>query len=315
MNQTSAVEISVVICAHNPDRSRLRRTLDGLRAQTLPPARWEILLVDNASSPALTFDEFISYVPLNTRLLQESTLGLTCARRTGLRAATTEFIVLVDDDNVLAPDYLDRILTAFARLPHVGALGGKSFPEFSTPISLNDWRREFFPLLALRDLGDIEQISNGLRPPGAAHNRYPAFAPIGAGLALRRAAASNWLNHSSSFSDRRGGELTSAGDNDLVFSVMRAGWEVAYIPSLSLTHLIPPSRLTRDYLSRLNRGIQKSWTQLLLLHDASPWPPIARWTLNLRHLKAWFAHRAWRSPAAAIRWSGACGHFEGRSRR
>jgi glycosyltransferase involved in cell wall biosynthesis len=317
VTQTTAVEISAVICAHNPDRPRLRRTLEGLRAQTLPPSLWETLLIDNASSPALTRDEFLAHAPPNVRVLQESALGLTAARRTGLRASSAEVIVFIDDDNVLAPDYLEQTLAAFARLPRVGALGGKSLPDFSTPVPPGDWRREFFPLLALRDLGDIEKISEGLRPPGASRNHYPECAPIGAGMALRRAAVFAWLDSDRGFplTDRRGTELSSAGDNDIVFSVMRAGWEVAYIPALNLTHLIPDSRLTPEYLARLNRGIQKSWMQLLALHDASPWPPIAPWTLPLRRLKAWFTYRAWRSPAAAIRWSGACGHFEGRIAR
>ncbi|MGC4072644.1 MAG: glycosyltransferase [Nibricoccus sp.] len=308
------MEISVIICAHNPDRSRLHRTLDGLRLQTLPPDRWETLLVDNASSPEISRDELAPHAPVNLRILRESALGLTSARRTGLRAATAGIVILVDDDNVLAPDYLEQTLAVFTRLPRVGAIGGKSIPEFSSTIQRNDWRREFFPLLALRDLGEVEQISTGLRPPGAEHNQYPAFAPIGAGMALRLTAVAAWLNNTSSaLSDRRGTELTSAGDNDLIFSVLQSGWEVAYIPALSLTHLIPPSRLTPQYLARLNHGIQKSWAQLLLLHDSSPWPPIARWTLPLRRLKAWFSYRAWSSHAALIRWSGACGHFDGRA--
>ncbi|ATC66229.1 family 2 glycosyl transferase [Nibricoccus aquaticus] len=307
------MDITVIICAHNPARPRLQRTLEGLRLQSLPSDRWQTLLIDNASSPALTPDEFVSHAPPNLRLLHEPTLGLTAARRVGLRAATTEFVILVDDDNVLAPDYLAETLAAFARLPRVGALGGKSLPEFTKTIQHNDWRREFFPLLALRDLGPAEKISTGLRPPGATRNQYPDFAPIGAGMALRRSAITAWLENTSSLTDRRGTELTSAGDNDLIFSVLRSGWEVAYVPALSLTHLIPPSRLTPRYLARLNHGIQKSWTQLLLLHDASPWPPIAPWTLHLRRLKAWFTLGAWRSPAALIRWSGTCGHFEGRA--
>ena len=305
--------ITVVICTHNPAADRLQRTLASLRDQTLSTDRYETLLIDNASVPPISLAEFTPHAPANLRLLHEPALGLSAARRTGLRAAVGEFVILVDDDNVLAPDYLEQTLAAFARLPRVGALGGKSLPEFSTTIQRNDWRREFFPLLALRDLGPSEKISSGLRPPGATRNHYPDFAPFGAGMALRRSAAATWIENTSTLSDRRGSELTSAGDNEIVFSVLHAGWEVAYVPTLSLTHLIPSSRLTPEYLARLNRGIQKSWTQLLLLHDASPWPPIARWTLIPRRLKAWFVHRAWRDQAALIRWSGACGHFEGRA--
>ena len=112
--------------------------------------------------------------------------------------------------------------------------------------------------------------------------------------------------------DRRGAALTSSGDNDIIFSVLRSGWQVAYFPDLTLTHLIPANRLQPDYLARLNRGIQQSWQQVLRRHGASPWPAIAPWTVPLRQAKAWFAYRAWSTPAARIRWQGACGHFEGR---
>jgi hypothetical protein len=134
-------------------------------------------------------------------------------------------------------------------------------------------------------------------------------------MALRRAAARAWLDHAdpSALTDRRGRELSSGGDNDIVIHALRAGWRVGYFPDLELAHLIPSGRLDPDYLARLNRGIQRSWLQLLLRHGLSPWPPVSRRSVPLRGAKAWFTHRAWSSPAARIRWQGACGHFEGRA--
>lgn len=279
--------------------------------QTLPAAQWETLLVNNASTQ-FPSDSFVAgCTPTNLRIVSEPILGLTAARRRGLRDARGEIVVFADDDNVLAPDYLEQILAAFSRLPRIGAVGGKSKPEFEAEPQA--WANEFLPLLALRDLGESELLSHGLCPPGSDKNIYPDFAPIGAGMALRREAAEVWFKSENIISDRRGTELTSAGDNDIVLTIMEAGWEVAYLPQLSLTHLIPATRLEPAYLARLNRGIQKSWTQVLLSHNASPWPPIPGWSVPLRKSKAWFTHRAWRSPAAHIRWQGACGHFEGRN--
>ena len=51
-----APRLSVVIPCHNPHGGRLRRVLDGLRAQTLPAGRWEVVVIDNASMPALPAD-------------------------------------------------------------------------------------------------------------------------------------------------------------------------------------------------------------------------------------------------------------------
>jgi glycosyltransferase involved in cell wall biosynthesis len=306
------MEVSVVIPTHNPDAGRLRRALGGLRAQTLSPERWETVLVDNASSVPLTADAWAATAPANLRVVSEPSLGLTAARRRGFGESRAPLWVLVDDDNVLAPDYLENVIRLFAAHPAVGAIGGKSLPEFEQPPE--PWLDEFLPLLALRDLGDEPRVSRGLRPDGATRDEYPALAaPIGAGMAVRREAAEAWMRSAAGkISDRRGGELTSSGDNDIVLVLLRQGWEVGYFPELRLTHLIPAGRLEAGYLARLNRGIQKSWMQVLSQHHANPWPPVARWTVPLRQAKAWFACRAWSGPAGYIRWQGACGHFEGR---
>ncbi len=308
------MQVSVVIPAHNPDPGRLRRTLAGLRAQTLPAAAWETILVDNASAPPLAAADFAGGAPANLRLAAEPRLGLTAARRRGLDESLAPVAVLVDDDNVLAPDYLENVLRRFAENPGLGAIGGKSLPEFERPPAA--WEAEFLPLLALRDLGEAPHFSRGLRPEGATQNEYPVdAAPIGAGMALRREAVQSWMaaREDGRLSDRRGGELTSAGDNDIVLTLLHHGWEVAYFPELVLTHLIPAGRLEAAYLGRLNRGIQKSWMQVLTKHAANPWPPLGRWSVPLRQLKAWFTYRAWSGPAARIRWQGACGHFAGRA--
>lgn len=270
--------------------------------------------MDNASDPALVPVDWHPHGPVNLRLVAEPEPGLSHARRSGFLAGTGKFFVLVDDDNELAPDYLAEVLRLFTAHPRVGVLGGRSVPEFESPPE--PWVREFDGLIACRDLGAAPLLSAGLRNPATGRNDYPLFAPIGAGLALRRAAAQSWLaqNGHSVLPDRKGTDLSSSGDNDIVLAAMHAGWEAAYFPSLQLTHLIPNFRTTREYLGRLNRGIQRSWMQVLAKHDACSWPPLAPWTLPLRRAKAWLTHRAWSSPAAWVRWQGACGHFEGRCR-
>jgi len=245
-------------------------------------------------------------------LSREETLGLNAARRAGLNATSAALVVFIDDDNVIAPNYLELVVAAFDRLPRVGALGGRSAPEFEEPPQA--WQTEFFSLLALRDLGPTELVSGPLVSQENKGAHYPGFAPIGAGMAVRREACSSWLrNRGSGITDRRGNALTSGGDNELVFAVLESGWQVAYVPELKLTHLIPASRLSTEYLARLNRSIQKSWMQVLTAHRANPWSAIPAWTVGPRKCKAWFNQHAWADPASYIRWQGACGHFEGRT--
>jgi glycosyltransferase involved in cell wall biosynthesis len=306
-------DVSVVIPTHNPDPGRLRRTLTSLHAQTLPADRWETVLVDNASSPPIDAALCAQLGLAGCRVVREPVLGLTAARQRGLSEARAPLVILVDDDNLLTQDYLAQALRLSIEHPNVGAFGGRSIPEFEREPEA--WKREFLGLLALRDPGNTPFISHGLRPPGVLNNEYPATAaPIGAGMAIRLDAARHWLDDPDrgGISDRRGSDLSSGGDNDIVFTVMEHGWEVAYFPELSLIHLIPARRLEATYLARLNRGIQKSWMQVLTRHGANPWPSIPGWTVPLRQSKAWFTYRAWTCAAARVRWQGACGHFEGR---
>jgi len=308
-------EISVIIAAHNPDPGRLRRALRGLRLQTLPVDRWEAVLVDNASMPPVDAPSLAEISSPNLRVVIEPQLGLTAARRRGFIETQGAVVVLVDDDNVLAPDYLEQVRALFAAHPNVGALGGKSLPEFAQPVA--DWTQEFHGLLALRDLGDRPCISNGLRPDDAIRNQYPSCAPVGAGMALRRPAVEGWLlaladDPRRALLDRQGEKLVSGGDNDIVLTLMSAGWEVAYFPELRLTHLIPAARLDPAYLVSLNRAMQQSWMQVLTLHDANPWPPLSPAGAALRMFRAWFTYHPWTSAAARVRYAGACGHFNGR---
>lgn len=311
--------ISVIIPTHDPDRTRLARTLDGLRAQTLPHDAWELLLIDNASSPAVTPADFDLAWHAGARIVREEKIGLTSARLAGIRASQGGYLLFVDDDNVLCPDYLKNVVEIFREHAEVGAIGGKSHPEFE--VTPEPWVAEFHGCLALRDCGDEARISSYVTfAGGEAKGRkgYPDFAPLGAGMAIRREAAEKYVAKIETDTarralDRSGNSLTSGGDNDFVMTALDEGWLVGYFPQLQLTHLIPAGRISKEYLARLNRGIARSWVQVLDVHGICPWTKIERRTLPLRKLKAFFSNRAWSDSAAYVRWQGACGMYEGLS--
>src|SRR5262245_3180408 len=97
---------SVVICTHNPRLDYLRRALDGLKAQALPRDRWELLVVDNASDTAPVAAADLAWHP-RAAVVREDVLGLTAARVRGIAATNGDLVVFVDDDNIVAPDYLE----------------------------------------------------------------------------------------------------------------------------------------------------------------------------------------------------------------
>ena len=147
---------------------------------------------------------------------------------------------------------------------------------------------------------------------------YPPAAPIGAGMVIRKQAMQVWADAVASDPDRlslgrRGMALSSGEDNDINLTLLRAGWELAYLPQLRLTHVIPASRLTLAYQKRLARASFRDFVRVLDRHGIRPWMAIPRWSVPLRALRTWFRYRAWRSPAHQVRWSGALGQFEGRA--
>src|SRR5687767_6074626 len=108
--------ISVVICTLN-GAARLRPTLAALSgSEHRFPA--EVVLVDNASTdgtPSIAetiWRDLGSPFPL--RIVPERQPGLVFARRTGVRNAVHDVVVFCDDDNHLAPDYLQTAATIMA---------------------------------------------------------------------------------------------------------------------------------------------------------------------------------------------------------
>ena len=304
------IKLSVLIPSHNPRQDLLTAVLNALRQQTLPLDQWELLLIDNASTPGVT-SNLLDWHP-QARLVIEEQLGLTHARLRGIAEAEGELLVWVDDDNVLDSGYLEAALEAFHANPRLGAAGGPSLPCYATPPPV--WFVEGLVPLGCRHHGDQPlAMSWRDRQP-----HYPPAAPIGAGLVIRSEAIRLWADQLQHDPRRRafgrsGQSLRSGEDNDINLTLLAHGWELAYLPQLRLSHHIPAGRLTEAYQQRLARASFRDFVQVLDLHGIRPWTAIAAWTVPLRCLKAWVAFKAWRGPAERIRWQGAIGQFEGRA--
>ncbi|OCQ94475.1 family 2 glycosyl transferase [Nostoc sp. MBR 210] len=307
--------ISVIIPTHNPNGKRLNKTLIALKNQTLLQEHWELIVVDNLTPDPSYISSFDFSWHSCAKILREERLGLTRARIAGINASRGNYLVFVDDDNVLDANYLSNVIAIFQSHPNLGAIGGKSLPEFE--VEPENWIKNFWVCLALRDLGDEVQIYS-FDQLSRQEKQHPLFAPIGAGMALQRKAAQFYVdsiaeNVNRLSLDRTGKSLQSGGDCDINLTLLDAGWAVGYFPQLQLTHLISANRLTKDYLARLNRASSRSWVQVLDAHNIHPWQKIPSWSVIPRQIKAFFSYQPWKSPANYINWQGACGMFEGLS--
>jgi len=303
---------SIIIPSYNPDEDIFLRVLDALYAQSIPPSRWELIIVNNASTQWPSQDFFKKHTRNNARVLVEHQQGATYARKCGLEAARADLAILVDDDNILEGNYLETAIDLISQYPKIGAFGGRLELEFISPPP--SWIDRCRGILASWDHGDSVLISNGIRPHGSTQNYYPPFSPLTAGLVLRRPTWEAWLAHLRTqpiMQDRCGDSLSSGGDNDAILAILKSGWEVGYFPTLKLTNIIPEFRLNPTYLAKLNYECQLGLMIALRRHDACPWPAIPYWTLPLRLILSFFRYRAWRSRPDYILWRGQVGRYCG----
>ena len=245
---------------HNTREDYLRRTLDGLKAQTLPTTDWELLIVDNASKDPIEGRFDLSWHP-NARFLFEKKTGKTHALLKAIEAFQGELLLTVDDDNVLRPDFLQASLKISAECPWLGAWGGSCIPEYETepPAELRPW------LYGLT----VEKLTHSIwakLPMGG-----PALPP-GAGMAVRRPVALYYreqvLHDPMRLAlDRAGKSLSSGGDSDLALCGFALGLGAGRFPELELTHLIAGNRLTMEYIEPLFEGAGYGGTVLAAIHD------------------------------------------------
>lgn len=262
----SSLRASVIVCTHNPRRTYLQATLDALRRQSLSVCDWELFVIDNASTEPVADWLDLAWHP-KARVIRENELGLTHARLRGIKESHADLLVFVDDDNVLAVDYLEAALEISKRCPPLGIWSGRIDLEFEmTP---PPWTRKYWTFLVERQVERDETTREmQLEEP----------LPVGAGMCVRREVALTYLNEAKHSElrtslDRCGVNLASSGDTDMAMLACAHGWQRGVFKSLRLRHLIPPERLREDYLIRLTEGIQFSVFVVKRLHGIHVVPP------------------------------------------
>lgn len=231
--------VSIIICCHNGSQ-RLPETIRHIAQQVVPPyIPWELLIIDNGStdnSAAVARSEWQKHrVDTYLRIVNEPLLGLSYARARGFKEARYEYIIMCDDDNWLAEDYVCNVYSIMSEKPNIGALGG------------------FGKLVYEIDPSTIE-----LSYIFAAGEQAPRSGKVmenkvyGAGCVIRNSAYKKLLESGfkSLLTDRRGTELSSGGDYELCLALAILGYDIWYDERLRFTHFITKERLNWEYYLR-----------------------------------------------------------------
>ncbi len=285
--EEGGVAVSVFLCTHNPRPEYLRQTLAALKAQTLPASRWELRLVDNASTPALNGQYDMSW-HADGRLLREEKAGKVNALRLAFQQTSAPLIVIVDDDNVLAPEYLENAADIARRHPGLGAWGGTVELQFEH--EPEEWTRKYWTFLAEQKVFEDQVLAD---------TKISGRPPVGAGSCIRREVMKNYFDQLEKSAwrqklGRTGTTLMSGEDTDMVLTAGDMGLGCGFFKALRLKHLIPPSRLTADYLARLSEGIRFSTYVLRMMrdpHDAPPPVNLLWWVKFLADCSAKYGRR------------------------
>ena len=104
------VHVSVVVAVFNPGR-HIQPLLDSLPKQTMPAAQFEVIFVDDGSTDGTPerLDEFAAARPNTTVIRIAASGGPGRPRNVGIDAARGEYIQIVDNDDALYPQALERL--------------------------------------------------------------------------------------------------------------------------------------------------------------------------------------------------------------
>jgi GT2 family glycosyltransferase len=232
-------QISAIICTYNRD-TYLGAAIDSLLAQELA-ADFEVLVVDNGSSDRTR--EVVEQRAADHRLkyIFEPQIGLSVARNTGARVATSEILAYLDDDAVASPHWLKVLVAAFAANPRMAIAGGKVTLLWPPGISQPKWLSVGLTAnLGAYDLGDR-----------MVYIQQPGLTPRGLNYCIRR----SFLAEIGGFDPqlgRIGKNLLSNEELQMTEFALQRGWQVAYLPAALVAHNIAPERLKSSWF--LNRG-------------------------------------------------------------
>lgn len=247
--------VSVIIPTHNRS-AQLDATVESLLAQRYPSDRFEIILVDNASTDD-TSKVIARLVALNpsVRRMKEPRRGAHFARNAGATVSVGEILYFTDDDMIADPDLLAKIVVPFSMDANIGAATGRVLPKWETepPVwVLTHCRNQ---LLSLSDLGESLIVADN--DPGV--------------FSCHEAIRRDIFFKAGGFNpDTNAGKFVGDNETGLNIKVRNLGYRFAYVGESVTHHVIPASRMTQAYLNSrfADQGFCDSYTDYRKIHPS-----------------------------------------------
>lgn len=244
-------KLSIIICTFNPDLGTFKNCLRQLDLAINRISNFELIIVDNNSTNNFQENEFIKkLIDKNEgKILRELKPGLTAARIKGITESIGDLLVFIDDDNLVASDFFEKVLEVNRQFPWIGSFSGSVSIICYQPIP--KWTRKYWGMLVNREF-------NGNYWSNIPFDQN--CMPCGAGLVVVRNVAEYYLSLTEKGQrkfqlDRVGNQLLSGGDNDLAMCACDLGLGMGLFSSLRLEHLLSVKRFEFSYLKNLAYNI------------------------------------------------------------
>ncbi|MCU0615939.1 MAG: glycosyltransferase [Gemmatimonadaceae bacterium] len=133
--RTVAPQVAVIIAVYNRAES-LRVLLAQLAAQHIQPGAFEVVVVDDGSTPPISEAVRTADLPFAMRLLRQDNAGPAAARDRGIRASSAPLVISLDDDMRVGPEFIAAHLAAHADAPTPRVVLGRLRPPSDASLRL-----------------------------------------------------------------------------------------------------------------------------------------------------------------------------------
>jgi succinoglycan biosynthesis protein ExoM len=234
------LSLTICVCTYRRPAG-LAALLEGLVGQRFtdqPAPALGVVIADNEGCEEVSAlcERFARDSGLPIRYVREPQRGISHARNACLAAipADCDFFLMIDDDEVPHPDWIDRLLLA-QRRTGADVVEGQIVPVF--PEGTPDWivQGDYFGWHP--DLND---------PPGPGQQDYPELDEARTNNVLVRSAVVRTLGL------RFDPRFALSGGGDIVFfrTIRAAGYRIVYARDAGVREMIPPHRANLRFLWR-----------------------------------------------------------------
>ena len=246
---------SIIVCTYNPPKKRLENVLKSILKQEIFSC--EIIVIDNNSTntePENVVKKLNAEYNDSIILIKEKKQGLAFARLCGVKSSKGDWIVFVDDDNLIDENYIKNLKEIQSKIADCDCWGpGTINVTLEGPVDsfIKKYCKSYF---------QQRQIKGS---PHDKSKKWKEFYPTGSGMCVKR---NSFLSYAKKFEDgkinltgRKLTELSSGEDAQIIFSCIQDGKKVGASENLKLNHIINFERCNLTYLKKLNYSVSRDF--------------------------------------------------------